>query len=274
DAPVDVMVLEVGLGGITDATNVADAQVSVVTPISVDHADLLGDTPGAIAVEKSGIIKADGYLISAAQDPEAAQVLLEVARSKHANFKFENVEFGVTERSVAVGGQQVSIQGITADYTGLFLPLHGAHQTQNLAVAIAALEAFLGAGEQALNQQVLQDGLAQVTSPGRLELLKSNPSLVIDAAHNPQGIEVPAATMRQTCKCSALALVVGTRDDTEAAATLTARFAHFTDETERSAITRSTSPRAIPAQDLAEIALDAGWDEDQIWTTESPIDAI
>src|SRR5699024_9543255 len=142
DAPVDVMVLEVGLGGVTDATNVADAQVSVVTPISVDHADLFGDTPGAIAVEKSGIIKTDGYLISAAHDPEAAQVLLEVARTKHANFKFENVEFGVTERSVAVGGQQVSIQGITADYTGLFLPLHGAHQSQNLTLAIAALEAM------------------------------------------------------------------------------------------------------------------------------------
>ena len=274
DAPVDVMVLEVGLGGITDATNVADAQVSVVTPISVDHADLLGDTPGAIAVEKSGIIKADGYLISAAQDPEAAQVLLEAARSKHANFKFENVEFGVTERSVAVGGQQVSIQGITADYTGLFLPLHGAHQAQNLAVAIAALEAFLGAGEQALNQQVLQDGLAQVTSPGRLELLKSNPSLVIDAAHNPQGIEVTAATMRETFNFSALGLVVGILDDKDALGILTALFDHFGDEIDHLAITQSNSPRAIPAQDLTEIALDAGWDEDQIWTTESPIDAI
>src|SRR5699024_8501099 len=102
------------------------------------------------------------------QDPEAAQVLLEVARTHHANFKFENVEFGVTARSVAVGGQQVSIQGIAAEYNGLFLPLHGAHQVQNLAVAVAALEAFLGAGEKPLNQQVLQGGLAQVTSPGRL----------------------------------------------------------------------------------------------------------
>src|SRR5699024_9009693 len=111
---------EVGLGGVTDATNVADGQVSVVTPIAVDHADLLGDTPGEIAVEKSGIIKEDSYLVSAAQDPEAAQVLLEVARTHHANFKFENVEFGVTARSVAVGGQQVSIQGIAAEYNGLF----------------------------------------------------------------------------------------------------------------------------------------------------------
>lgn len=274
DAPVDVMVLEVGLGGITDATNVADAQVSVVTPIAVDHADLLGDTPGVIAVEKSGIIKDDGYLISAAQDPEAAQVLLEAAREKQANFKFENVEFGITDRAVAVGGQQVSIQGITADYNGLFLPLHGAHQVQNLAVAIATLEAFLGAGEQALNQEVLQDGLAQVTSPGRLELLRTNPSLVIDAAHNPQGIEATAATMRETFNFSALGLVVGILDDKDALGILTALFDHFGDEIDHLAITQSNSPRAIGAEQLTEIALDAGWDEDQIFTTESAIDAI
>lgn len=274
DAPVDVMVLEVGLGGITDATNVADAQVSVVTPIAVDHADLLGDTPGVIAVEKSGIIKDDGYLISAAQEPEAAQVLLETARDKRANFKFENVEFGVTDRSVAVGGQQVSIQGIAADYNGLFIPLHGAHQVQNLAVAIAAVEAFLGAGDQPLNQDVLQDGLAQVTSPGRLELLRTQPSLVIDAAHNPQGIEATAATMRETFNFSALGLVVGVLEDKDALGIMNALFDHFGDEIEHLAVTQSNSPRAISAEDLTEIALDAGWDEDQIFTTASPVDAI
>ena len=274
DAPVDVMVLEVGLGGVTDATNVANAQVSVVTPIAVDHADLLGDSPGQIAVEKAGIIKSDGYLISAVQEPEAAQVLLEAARKKHVNFRFENVEFGVTERSVAVGGQQVSIRGIAADYNGLFLPLHGAHQVQNLAVAIAALEAFLGAGEQPLNQDVLQDGLAQVTSPGRLELLRTHPSLVIDAAHNPQGIEATANTLRETFNFSALGLVVGILDDKDALGIMTTLFDHFGDEIDHLAVTQSNSPRAIPAEELAEIALDAGWDEDQIFTTGSVVDAI
>ncbi|GAA2043114.1 folylpolyglutamate synthase/dihydrofolate synthase family protein [Yaniella flava] len=274
DAPVDVMVLEVGLGGITDATNVADAQVSVVTPIAVDHADLLGDTPGVIAVEKAGIIKEDGYLISAAQEPEAAQVLLDAAREKQVNFRFENVEFGVTHRSVAVGGQQVSIQGIAAEYNGLFLPLHGAHQVQNLAVAIAGLEAFLGAGEQPLDQDVLQDGLAQVTSPGRLELLRTNPSLVIDAAHNPQGIEATATTLRETFNFSALGLVVGVLDDKDALGILTALFDHFGDEIEHLAITKSNSPRAIEPEQLTEIALDAGWDEDQLFTTQSVVDAM
>ena len=274
DAPVDVMVLEVGLGGITDATNVADAQVSVVTPIAVDHADLLGDTPGVIAVEKAGIIKEDGFLVSAAQEPEAAQVLLDAAREKQVNFRFENVEFGVTDRSVAVGGQQVSIQGIAAEYNGLFLPLHGAHQVQNLAVAIAGLEAFLGAGEQPLDQDVLQDGLAQITSPGRLELLRTNPSLVIDAAHNPQGIEATATTLRETFNFSALGLVVGVLDDKDALGILTALFDHFGDEIEHLAITKSNSPRAIEPEQLTEIALDAGWDEDQLFTTQSVVDAM
>lgn len=274
DAPVDVMILEVGLGGITDATNVADAQVSVVTPIAVDHAELLGDTPGEIAVEKAGIIKENGYLISAAQDPEAAQVLLEAARAKRANFKFENIEFGVTDRSVAVGGQQVSVQGLAADYNNMFLPLHGAHQVQNLAVAIAALEAFMGGGDQPLNQDILQDGLAQVNSPGRLELLRTNPSLLVDAAHNPHGIEATASTIRETFNFSALGLVVGILDDKDALGVLSTLFDHFGDDVEHLAITKSNSPRAISPEDLTEIALDAGWDEDYIFTTDSVVDAI
>ena len=274
DAPVDVMVVEVGLGGITDATNVADAQVSVVTPIALDHADLLGDTPGQIAVEKAGIIKAHGSLVSAAQDPEAAQVLLEAAREQQANFKFENIEFGVTDRSVAVGGQQVSIQGLAAEYNNMFLPLHGAHQVQNLAVAVAALEAFMGGGEQPLNQEILQDGLAQVTSPGRLELLRTNPSLVVDAAHNPHGIEATASTIRETFNFSALGLVVGILDDKDALGVMQSLFEHFGDDIEHLAITKSDSPRSISAEDLTEIALDAGWDEDQIFTTDSVVDAI
>lgn len=274
DAPVDVMVLEVGLGGITDATNVADAQVSVVTPIAVDHAEYLGDTPAQIAVEKSGIIKPDGVLVSAAQEPEVAQVLLEAARSQQANFRFENIEFGITQRNVAVGGQQVSIQGLAANYTNMFLPLHGAHQCQNLAVAIAAVEAFLGAGEVAIDEETLQKGLAQVTSPGRLELLRSNPSLVIDAAHNPHGIHATSATLRETFNFSALGLVVGVLDDKDAFGVLSALFDHFGDDVAHLAITKSQSPRALDPEVLTEIALDAGWDEDSIFTTESVVDAI
>jgi dihydrofolate synthase/folylpolyglutamate synthase len=156
----------------------------------------------------------------------------------------------------------------------MFLPLHGAHQVQNLAVAVAALEAFMGGGEQPLNQEILQDGLAQVTSPGRLELLRTNPSLVVDAAHNPHGIEATASTIRETFNFSALGLVVGILDDKDALGVMQSLFEHFGDDIEHLAITKSDSPRSISAEDLTEIALDAGWDEDQIFTTDSVVDAI
>ena len=278
DAPVDVMILEVGLGGITDATNVADAQVSVVTPIAVDHADLLRRyiTRRNRVVEKPGSSRSTATWSHGRQDPEAARSVFEAAvLRKLPNFlRFENIEFGVTDRSVAVGGQQVSIQGLAADYNNMFLPLHGAHQVQNLAVAIAALEAFMGGGDKPLNQDILQDGLAQVTSPGRLELLRTNPSLVVDAAHNPHGIEATASTIRETFNFSALGLVVGILDDKDALGVLNALFDHFGDDVEHLAITKSNSPRAISPEDLTEIALDAGWDEDHIFTTDSVVDAI
>lgn len=274
DAPVDVMVLEVGLGGITDATNVANAQVSVVTPISVDHADLLGDTPAEIAVEKSGIIKPYGFLISAAQEPEAAQVLFEKANEVAASTRFENVEFAVTERSMAVGGQQITVQGLAHTYADLFLPLHGPHQAENLAVAIAAIEAFLGEGTQSLNQEILQEGLTAVTSPGRMEVLRTSPTLIVDAAHNPAGIEVTAATLKETFNFSSLGLVVGILSDKDAYGILAALFDAFGDEVQYLALTQSDSPRAIPAQELEEDALDAGWDEETIFVTPAVTDAI
>ena len=149
DQPVNVAVIEVGLGGITDATNVGDGQVFVVTPISLDHTDLLGDTTEDIAYEKAGIIKPGGFLVSAAQPMDAAQVLLEKAKEVNVPFRFEGVEFGVESRTVAVGGQMVTIQGIAGRYEELLVPLHGAHQAENAAVAIAALEAFFGGGEAA-----------------------------------------------------------------------------------------------------------------------------
>lgn len=143
DAPVDVLVLEVGLGGITDATNVADGDVSVITPISLDHTDLLGDTTELIAEEKVGILKPGGYLVSAVQPVDAADVLLRQARELEVPFAFETLDFKLLERKVAVGGQMLDIQGQAARYDELFLPLYGAHQAQNAAVALAAVEAFL-----------------------------------------------------------------------------------------------------------------------------------
>ena len=208
DQPVNVAVIEVGLGGITDATNVGDGQVSVVTPISLDHTDLLGDTTEDIAYEKAGIIKPGGFLISAAQPVDAAQVLLEKAKEVNVPFRFEGVEFGVESRTVAVGGQMVTIQGIAGRYEDLLVPLHGAHQAENAAVAIAALEAFFG-GEKAIDAEILQEAFASVTSPGRLEVVRTAPTIIVDAAHNPEGIRVSAEAIHEAFNFTKLVVVVG-----------------------------------------------------------------
>lgn len=273
DAPVDVVVLEVGLGGITDATNVADAVVSVVTPISLDHTDLLGETEAEIAHEKAGIIKPGGFLVSAAQDPEAAQVLLDQARSVDAGFRFEGVDFGVESRSLAVGGQQVSVQGIAGRYPDLTLPLHGEHQAENLAVAVAALEAFFG-GQKPLEQELLEQGVAEVRSPGRLEVLRTAPTILVDAAHNPEGVRVTSRAVQEAFDFERLVLVVGILREKDAREMLAQLYRSFGDQVSDLCLTQSDSPRAIPAGELAQLAMDAGWPEEDLFATESLPDAL
>ncbi|MGW5853858.1 bifunctional folylpolyglutamate synthase/dihydrofolate synthase [Micrococcus sp. NPDC055215] len=274
DEPVEVVVLEVGLGGVTDATNVADGVVSVVTPISLDHTDLLGDSEAEIAEEKAGIVKPGGFLVSAVQERDAAQVLLEAAQSAGVPFRFEGVEFGVVERALAVGGQQVAVRGLAGEYPDLFLPLLGEHQAQNLALAVAALEAFLGGGERPLDEELLREGLAQVTSPGRLEVLRTAPTVIVDAAHNPDGVRATVRAVQESFGFTRLVLVVGVLQEKDAPAMLEALHRAFGDDVADLALTQSTSPRAIPAAELARIALDAGWPEDDLFATESVPDAL
>ena len=166
DAPVDVAVVEVGLGGTWDSTNVADGQVAVVTPIGIDHERLLGYTVDAIAAEKAGIIKDGAAAVIALQPPEAAAVLGERITAVGATALVEGQQFGVLEREVAVGGQVVTLRGLGGDYADLFLPLHGAHQAHNLACALAAVEAFFGGGEQPLDLDLVREAVAAMTSPG------------------------------------------------------------------------------------------------------------
>ena len=274
DAPVDVMVLEVGLGGITDATNVADGSVSVITPISLDHTDLLGDDERDIALEKAGIIKADGFLISAAQVPAAADVLLAEARAKNVPYRFEGVEFGVESRVPGVGGQQLTVSGLAGRYPDILLPLHGAHQAQNFAVAVAALEAFIGGGEQELNIENLRLAAENITAPGRLETLRTGPSIIVDAAHNPAGITASAQALKESFGLSRLVLVVGILQDKDAREMLTALYKEYEGLVEDICFTPSTSPRAIPAGTLGSLALDVGYAEQDIYVTERLDDAI
>ncbi|TQJ41247.1 dihydrofolate synthase/folylpolyglutamate synthase [Arthrobacter sp. SLBN-112] len=273
DQPVNVAIIEVGLGGITDATNVGDGQVSVVTPISLDHTDLLGDTTGDIAHEKAGIIKPGGYLISAAQPLDAAQVLLEKAKEVGVPFRFEGVEFGVESRTVAVGGQVVTIQGIAGRYPDLMVPLHGAHQAQNAAVAVAALEAFFG-GEKELDLEVLQEGFAEVTSPGRLEVVRTAPTIIVDAAHNPDGIKASAAALQEAFTFTRLVPVVGVLKEKDAEEILREIRESLGEMAVEYCFTQSNSPRAVPAAELAELAIDLGFGEDNVHVAEKLDDAL
>ncbi|MGY3566285.1 bifunctional folylpolyglutamate synthase/dihydrofolate synthase [Sinomonas sp. RB5] len=274
DEPVDVAVIEVGLGGITDATNVGDGAVSVVTPISLDHTDLLGDTVEDIAREKAGIIKRGGFLVSAAQPRGAAQVLLEKAREVGVPHRFEGVEFGVESRSLAVGGQLVTVRGLAGRYEDLAVPLHGAHQAENAAVAVAALEAFLGGGERELSIDLLREGFAEVSSPGRLETVRTSPTIIVDAAHNPDGIRVSAQALKEAFDFSTLVIVLGVLREKDAEEILRTLEEEFADERVEYCFTQSASPRAIPAEELAELALDLGFDEDAVHVEEKLDDAI
>ncbi|MFC3371937.1 bifunctional folylpolyglutamate synthase/dihydrofolate synthase [Glutamicibacter protophormiae] len=274
EAPVDVVVLEVGLGGITDATNVADGDVSVVTPISLDHTDLLGDTTELIAQEKVGILKPGGYLVSSVQPVDAADVLLARARELEVPMAFESLDFKLLDRQVAVGGQLLAIQGQAATYEEIFLPLFGAHQAQNAAVALAAVEAFLGGGERELNADLVREGFAETSSPGRLELVRTAPSILVDAGHNPDGIRVSAEAIRESFGFSRLVLMVGILQEKDAEAMLYTMREEYGDLVEDLCITQSSSPRAIPAGELANMALAAGWPEEDIHVTEDLEDAI
>jgi dihydrofolate synthase/folylpolyglutamate synthase len=274
DQPVNVAIMEVGLGGITDATNVGDGQVSVVTPISLDHTDLLGETTEEIAYEKAGIIKPGGFLISAAQPLDAAQVLLEKAKEVQVPFRFEGVEFGVESRQVAVGGQVVTVQGIAGRYQDLMVPLHGAHQAENAAVAVAALEAFLGGGEKELSEEVLQEAFATVSSPGRLEVVRTAPTILVDAAHNPDGIRVSAEAIQEAFNFSKLVVVVGILKEKDAEEILRQLKESLGDLAEEFCFTQSNSPRAVPAAELAELAVDLGFGEENVHIAEKLDDAL
>ena len=192
--PIDVGVIEVGMGGLWDATNVVDADVSVIMPISLDHTEYLGETLAEIASTKAGIIKKGGFVVLAQQEPECAVELLKQAASVGADVAREGIEYSILSRSIAVGGQLLAIQGIKEIYTDIFIPLHGKHQASNAAAALVAVEAFFG--DQDLDIDAVRAGFANVTSPGRCEVVHRDPTVILDAAHNPHGAAAIAETIQ------------------------------------------------------------------------------
>ncbi|MGW0434255.1 bifunctional folylpolyglutamate synthase/dihydrofolate synthase [Micromonospora sp. NPDC003197] len=251
DAPVDVSVVEVGLGGAEDATNVLSAGVCVLTPIGLDHTEWLGDTVEDIALAKAGIIHPGATVVLAAQEEEAARPILERCVEVGATVAREGSEFGVLRRAVAVGGQVLTLQGLGGVYEDVFIPLHGAHQAQNAAVALAAVEAFLGAGA---NRQIVVDtvreGFAAASSPGRLERVRSAPTILLDGAHNPHGMAATVTALQEEFAFSRLVAVVGVLADKDAESLLEL----LEPVVDAIVVTRNTSPRAMPAEELARLA--------------------
>ncbi|MFD7556958.1 MULTISPECIES: bifunctional folylpolyglutamate synthase/dihydrofolate synthase [unclassified Streptomyces] len=264
DAPVDAAVIEVGMGGTWDATNVIDAAVAVITPISLDHTDRLGNTPGEIALEKGGVIKQDATVILAQQPVDAAQALLKKAVEVDATVAREGMEFGVVSREVAVGGQQLTLRGMGGEYDGIFLPLYGAHMAHNAAVALAAVEAFFGVGQEGarvLDLETVQRAFASVTSPGRMEVVRRSPTVVLDAAHNPAGAVATAEAVTESFGFSRLIGVVAASGDKDVRGVLEAFEPIFAEVV----VTQNSSHRSMDADELAAIAVEVfGGDRVQV----------
>jgi dihydrofolate synthase/folylpolyglutamate synthase len=248
DAPVDVAVVEVGMGGAWDATNVVDATVAVVTPIGVDHASYLGTSPGEIAVEKSGIIKPGSIAVLAEQTLDAAEVLLARCAEVGATVVREGLEFAVASRMPAVGGQMLALQGLRQRYDEVFLPLYGAHQAQNAATALAAVESCVGA--QPLGADLVREAFARATSPGRLEVIRRSPMIMLDAAHNPHGAAALADALEDSFAFSPLIGVIGVMADKDHEGVLGALEPHLA----HVVCTQNSTPRALPADRLAVVA--------------------
>ncbi|MER6827710.1 folylpolyglutamate synthase/dihydrofolate synthase family protein [Streptosporangium sp. NPDC000563] len=249
DAPVDVAVIETGMGGVTDATNVADGTVAVITPISLDHVDYLGPDVETIAGEKAGIIKPGATAVLAQQELPAASVLMRRAAEVGATVAREGLEFGVLSRELAIGGQLVRLKGLKGTYEDILLPLYGAHQAGNAACALAAVEALTG-GDEPLDAELVRQAFLGVRSPGRLEVVRRGPTVVVDAAHNPAGIRASLDAVQESFDFAKLIGVVAVFEDKDVQGILEL-LEPMMDEI---VVTRNSSPRSMDVDDLAALA--------------------
>lgn len=278
DAPVDVGVIEVGLGGRWDATNVVNGQVAVITPIGMDHVEYLGPDLPSIAAEKAGIIKkapeklitTDTVAILAQQKPEVMEVLLRKTVEADAAVAREGSEFQVILRQVAVGGQQLTLQGLGGVYEDIFLPLHGEHQARNASIALAAVEAFFGAGkDRQLDVEAVREAFASVTTPGRLERVRAAPTVFLDAAHNPDGAKALADALMSEFDFRRLIGIVAVMADKDASGILDALEPVF----DEIVVTTNGSPRAMDPDGFAVLALPR-FGEDRLIVSPNLADAV
>ncbi len=251
DSPVDVAIIEVGLGGTWDATSVCRPQVAVITPIDLDHQEYLGETIREIAGEKAGILANADAAVLGPQSPEAAAILIQACANADLQPTRFAVEYGVNSQALAVGGQLLSLHGLRGDYSEIFLPLFGEHQGNNAAVALAACETFLGSALLApLDEDLVREGFANVISPGRLEILRTSPTIMVDAAHNPHSAKSLATALETSFTFVGVIAVVGMLHSKDAVGFLEA----LSPVVSQVVITEPISPRALPAVELARLA--------------------
>jgi dihydrofolate synthase/folylpolyglutamate synthase len=265
--PIDVGVIEVGMGGQWDATNVVDADVSVIMPIGLDHMEYLGNTIAEIATTKAGIIKEQGFVVLAQQEPEAAVELLRRAAEVGADVAREGLEYSIDSRAIAVGGQLISITGLRGNYDDIFLPLHGKHQASNAAAALIAVEAFFG--EQDLDIDAVRAGFANVTSPGRCEIIHRDPTIILDAAHNPHGAKAIAETIQSEFTFDDVTGIVALMADKDALGILQA----LEPVMNQVIVTTNSAARSMPVSDLEALATQV-FGADRVFAQPTLADAI
>ncbi len=251
DLPVDAAVVEVGLGGRWDATNIVDGQVAVVTNVGLDHTEVLGPTRAHVAREKAGIVKPGSTLVLGETDPELLPIFEGEGAAK---ILLRDRDFGCTSNLVAVGGRAIGITTPLARYDDVFVSLHGAHQGDNAAIAVAAAEAFF---ERPLDEDVVREALASVSVPGRFEVVGRSPLLILDGAHNPDGARAAATTMADFGIGGERFLVIGMnkgRDPVEMLEAFDARSARAV------VATAVDFPRAMSPEDVAAAARSLGVD--------------
>ncbi len=265
--PIDVGVIEVGMGGQWDATNVVDADVSVIMPIGLDHTEYLGETLTEIAQTKAGIIKEGGFVVLAQQEPECAVELLKQAALVGADVAREGVEYSVLSRSIAVGGQLLAIQGTKEIYTDIFIPLHGKHQASNAAAALVAVEIFFG--DQDLDIEAVRAGFANVKSPGRCEVLHRDPTIIVDAAHNPHGASAIADTIQSEFTFDEVIGIFAPMGDKDVRGILL----ELEQVMDSVIVTANSSPRSMKVSELEKIASEI-FGSDRVFATPTITEAI
>ena len=267
DHPVDAAVVEVGMGGRWDATNVIDAGVGVIMPIAIDHEKWLGSTIREIAEEKAGIIKPGQIVIVAKQQEEALRVIEERAAQVDAIVRLEGRDYEVLDRQLGVGGQMITVRTPAAVYEDVFVPLFGDYQASNAAAAIAAVEAFMGG--RALDAKVVEAGMLSATSPGRLQVVRHSPTIIVDAAHNPAGAHTLGESISEAFDFERVVGVYSAMGDKDIEGVL-GEVEPYLDSI---VITQMPGPRAKPAEEIAQIAREV-FGSDRVDVQEDILEAI